>query len=76
MSGPNYSLKKITHIQMVKALFVPGLPEFKRTISNQFYPGISMQFIDGGIDVEWKGISFFIPHNMYEVAVYTKGNDV
>lgn len=78
MSGPNYNIKKITHIQMNKALFVPGLPEFKRTLSHQFYPGISMVFIEGGVDIEWQGVSFFLPHNMYEVVVYvnnyTKGN--
>lgn len=45
---------KVSHVKLHKALHVPTVLEFQRTISQQFYPGIKMEVIHAGILCEYK----------------------
>lgn len=69
-------MKKIIGVQLHAALFVPGLPEFKRTVVPEFYPGIVfIKAKDGsGIECIWKGVEFLLPWVMVQCAVYAKGD--
>lgn len=68
--------RKVTHLQLNKAYFVPGFGELKgRTLNAQFYPSIQMLMNDWGgvdctVDFGGKSTEFSVPPGSYEIAVY------
>lgn len=62
---------KVSHLQLVRAnVFVPGIGELKRTLSQATYPGISMTKVAEGVRISHKNVSYFIPNAVIEVAVF------
>lgn len=53
---------KPTYLQLHKALFVPAVGDLgKRTLSQQFFPGIAFETHPYGVIANWKQHQFLIP---------------
>lgn len=63
-------MKPVAHVQLSKALFVPGFGELKgRTLSKTFYKEITMFTENEGVLCKINKITFLIPWGMVECAV-------
>jgi len=69
-------MRIVTHVQLTKALFVPGLTEFKRTLNHQFYPGMVMKLHPNGVICSFKGLDFIVPASMAECIVLSNDAQV
>lgn len=70
-------MRTISHVQLTKGLFVPTLFEFKRTLSQQFYPGMELKIHStGGVIGNFKGVQFIVPYSMIECIVFEGVEDV
>jgi hypothetical protein len=61
---------KPVHVQLHKPLFVPGIGDLnKKTLNQQFFPGIEFEMHEYGVIAKWKHTAFLIPWVNVEVAV-------
>lgn len=59
--------KRISHVQLHKAVFIPNYGELtKRTLNQQFYPGIQFEMTEYGVYCEFKGKQFLFPWVLVE----------
>lgn len=74
------SKRKISHLQLEKAFFVPSFAELRgRTLNAQFYPSIQMLAIDTGVEctldsLKGNKLTFHVPWSKIEIAVYEVAN--
>ncbi len=66
---------KIKQLALHQAQFVPGLPEFKRTMTLQLYPGLDMKTHQLGVVCRFKGVCFIIPLVNIQCIVMDEGKD-
>jgi hypothetical protein len=70
----DYDTGTVQYLQLHDALFVPGEKgkggmELKRTITQEFYPGISLQLHSLGVVCCFRGQTFIIPANQIKCIV-------
>jgi hypothetical protein len=68
-------MAKVKHIQLEKAIFIPGYGELKgRTLNDTHYPGIVFEKTTSGIEVtiNRSGVltTFMLPYAQVEALVY------
>ena len=64
--------RKIKSAQLHDVMFIADIGEIKKTMDEQSHRGISMLLVDGGVDVQLKGIEFFIPLTNFKNLVLVK----
>jgi len=64
--------RKIKSAQLHDVMFIADIGEIKKTMDEQSHRGISMSLVDGGVDVQLKGIEFFIPLTNFKNLVLVK----